>query len=328
MDGITFSIIVPVYQVAAYLPKCVESILAQTFTDFELLLIDDGSFDQSGVLCDSYALTDSRVRVFHKPNGGVGSARNRGLDEARGEWITFVDSDDWLAPDFLEQMWNQAVQHQADAVFCNCFYVQGDECVPKQIYKENAVEDGSGILKRLLIKFGMRSELWGKIIKRNFLEKQRLRTDIKIGEDLLYLIELYYYHDCKTVICKEPLYYYRQVNTSAMNTNNLIENNRKLLMNHLQFMAVHPDIERNFPRENAIFVVRLASSIIKRDFTNQSKDIFIRNLLEKNYTNAVAGLLRSEKRFLRWLFIHPRLGALALQIERIVTKLYFNRQTK
>lgn len=95
------SIIVPVYNADKYLRRCVDSILAQTFTDFELLLIDDGSNDCSGVICDEYAVNDSRVRVFHKPNGGVSSARNVGLDNARGEWITFCDADDFVSPWWL-----------------------------------------------------------------------------------------------------------------------------------------------------------------------------------------------------------------------------------
>ena len=95
------SVIVPVYNVEQYLPRCIDSILAQTFTDFELLLIDDGSKDKSGAICDAYARKDPRIRVFHKPNGGVSSARNMGLDNAKGEWIAFVDSDDWVNEDFL-----------------------------------------------------------------------------------------------------------------------------------------------------------------------------------------------------------------------------------
>lgn len=90
----TISIIVPVYNVEKYLEECVESVLSQTFTDYELLLIDDGSTDSSGIICDGYATQDSRIRVFHKSNGGVSSARNLGLDNALGEWVCFIDSDD------------------------------------------------------------------------------------------------------------------------------------------------------------------------------------------------------------------------------------------
>lgn len=96
------SVIVPVYKAEAYLYRCVDSLLVQTFTNFEILLIDDGSPDRSGEICDEYARKDTRVRVFHKENGGVSSARNLGLKYAQGEWIAFVDSDDWVESDFLE----------------------------------------------------------------------------------------------------------------------------------------------------------------------------------------------------------------------------------
>jgi glycosyltransferase involved in cell wall biosynthesis len=98
------SVIVPIYNVEAYLPRCVNSILSQSYLDFELLLIDDGSPDNCGKICDEYAQKDSRVRVFHKPNGGVSSARNLGLDNACGEWVTFIDSDDYVDADYLKEL--------------------------------------------------------------------------------------------------------------------------------------------------------------------------------------------------------------------------------
>lgn len=97
------SIIIPIYKAERYLSKCVDSILAQTYADWELLLVDDGSPDNSGELCDEYAAKDKRIKVFHKENGGVSSARNLGLEMMAGEWVTFVDADDWIASDTLER---------------------------------------------------------------------------------------------------------------------------------------------------------------------------------------------------------------------------------
>ena len=105
------SVIVPVYNTEQYLHRCIDSILAQTFPDFELLLIDDGSKDNSGRICDEYAAKDSRIRVFHKENGGVSSARNLGLDTAQGEWIAFVDSDDWLKDRYLDAFISKCVNN-------------------------------------------------------------------------------------------------------------------------------------------------------------------------------------------------------------------------
>ena len=96
------SVLVPVYNTNQYLPRCIDSILGQSFTDFELLLIDDGSTDGSAKICDAYAEKDSRIRVLHKENGGVSSARNLGLNEAKGEWVVFVDSDDWISDNCIK----------------------------------------------------------------------------------------------------------------------------------------------------------------------------------------------------------------------------------
>ncbi|MGN0884695.1 MAG: glycosyltransferase family 2 protein [Candidatus Spyradosoma sp.] len=111
------SVIVPVYKVEKYLPECIESVLAQTFMDFELILVDDGSPDNSGAICDAYVARDPRIRVFHKENGGVTSARRLGVERSRGEWITFVDSDDKLFPNALRDLATAADAHpDADLV--------------------------------------------------------------------------------------------------------------------------------------------------------------------------------------------------------------------
>ncbi len=113
------SVIVPVYKVEAYLPACVDSILSQTFSDFELILVDDGSPDACGAMCDGYAREDSRIHVIHQENGGLSAARNAGLDVAKGEYVTFVDSDDVIAPDCLQNMMETANQAEADIVTGN-----------------------------------------------------------------------------------------------------------------------------------------------------------------------------------------------------------------
>ena len=98
------SVIVPVYNVEQYLPRCVESILAQTYENLEILLVDDGTKDNSGAICDAYARQDARVKAIHKKNGGLSSARNAGIDASTGEYLSFVDSDDWIEPDMYEKM--------------------------------------------------------------------------------------------------------------------------------------------------------------------------------------------------------------------------------
>ena len=116
----TISIIVPVYKVEPYLRKCVDSILAQTYKNLEIILVDDGSPDNCPALCAQYAKEDPRVRVIHKENGGVSTARNAGLDAATGEYVTFVDSDDWIDPDMYVSMMTRIREYGCDAVLCDC----------------------------------------------------------------------------------------------------------------------------------------------------------------------------------------------------------------
>ena len=117
------SIIVPVYKVEKYLKKCVDSILAQTFTDFELILVDDGSPDDSGKICEEYAEKDARVRVLHKENGGLSSARNAGIEVAKGKYLGFIDSDDYIAEDMYELLYNTIIKEDADLSICGIYDV-------------------------------------------------------------------------------------------------------------------------------------------------------------------------------------------------------------
>lgn len=184
----TISIITPIYNTEQYLPRCIDSILAQTFTDFELLLIDDGSKDKSGQICDEYAAKDSRVRVFHKENGGVSSARNLGLDNAQGEWITFVDSDDWIGNDAFEYF---LVPHNEDVVinpyleFYEGKYYTKD-CPPLKIASKTQKED---FLKKHL-HTGLLTTVCSKIYKREILGEIRFDRDIIVGEDTLFFLNV------------------------------------------------------------------------------------------------------------------------------------------
>ena len=108
------SVIVPVYNVEQYLPKCIDSILAQTYENLEIILVEDGTKDSSGVICDEYAAKDARIRVIHKENGGLSSARNAGMEIARGEYFGFVDSDDWIEPEMYENLMALAQKYDAD----------------------------------------------------------------------------------------------------------------------------------------------------------------------------------------------------------------------
>ena len=131
----TISVIVPVYKVEAYLSRCVDSILAQTYSDFELILVDDGSPDRCGEYCEDYQKADSRVVVLHRENGGLSAARNTGitwaLENSRSQFLTFIDSDDWVHPQFLQALYRSAQEHNVPVTVCN--HVRADAFQPEEL---------------------------------------------------------------------------------------------------------------------------------------------------------------------------------------------------
>ena len=171
------SVIVPVYKAEQYLHRCVDSILAQSFTDFELILVNDGSPDNCGAICDEYATKDSRVRVFHKENGGVSSARNLGLDNATGEWITFCDADDYVTPDWL-MAYSDAMVDNTDLAIQGYHIIDSDKNVVKHLpsQKCNTIEDKQKLIVSLMCQ-GVYGYLWVKLFRRQLVEQNNIRFD-------------------------------------------------------------------------------------------------------------------------------------------------------
>lgn len=219
------SIIVPVYNVEAYIHRCIDSILAQTFTDWELLLIDDGSPDRSGEICDEYAQKDKRIRVFHKNNGGVSSARNLGLNNACGDWTTFVDSDDFLDRTSLSKMFGLTNHYDSD-LFCFKYRISnGVKCNKSLNDCELEKTTVSKISKDTMIKdiltYQTNCGPFAKLFRTEKLKKHSFDETLKIGEDLL--LNLTYISDLqKSIIYSETSVYNYFMNTqSVMHSKNL-----------------------------------------------------------------------------------------------------------
>ena len=211
------SIIVPVYKVENYLPKCIDSILAQTFTDFELILVDDGSPDDCPALCDAAAEKDARVRVIHQKNGGLSAARNAGLDAARGAWIGFVDSDDYIAPEMYETLYKAVQSTGADLALCD--YAEVDEagtpCPPMHVSLSEGELTGQELLKRAS---GLMVQLaWNKLYCRAIFTQLRY-PEGKLNEDLFLIPEVCLQIQ-KAVVVPKVLYYYVQRSGSIMGKN-------------------------------------------------------------------------------------------------------------
>ena len=211
------SIIVPVYKVENYLPKCIDSILAQTFTDFELILVEDGSPDNCPALCDAAAAKDARIRVIHQKNGGLSAARNAGLDAARGAWIGFVDSDDYIAPEMYEALYHAVQSTGADLALCD--YAEVDEAgasCPQmhvslsgvELTRQELLKKASGLMVQLA---------WNKLYRRAIFAQLRY-PEGKLNEDLFLIPEVCLQIQ-KAVVVPKVLYYYVQRSGSIMGKN-------------------------------------------------------------------------------------------------------------
>ena len=162
------SVIVPIYNVEPYLHRCVDSLLLQTYQDFELILIDDGSTDNCGMICDEYAALDDRIRVIHKLNGGLSDARNVGLEIATGEYIAFVDSDDWVARDYLECLFVTLCETGADICECNLIKTTGEKNIHKN-GNDLAVYDTVDAMEKLICDEIFHQHVWNKLYHRKVI---------------------------------------------------------------------------------------------------------------------------------------------------------------
>ena len=205
------SIIVPVYNAEKTIDRCVNSILNQEYRDFELLLLDDGSTDTSGEICDAYAKKDPRVRVLHKANSGVSDTRNRGIARAKGKYLQFADSDDWFTPEATKFLVQAITDHNCDMVIADFYRVIGERVSQKGNIEEEGVMEQTDFAIKMMQKpadfyYGV---LWNKLYKRSIIEKHHLRMDSSVSwcEDFMFNLE--YVRHARTIYAlKIPVYYY------------------------------------------------------------------------------------------------------------------------
>lgn len=211
------SIIVPVYKTGKYLEQCLQSLILQSYEKIEIILIDDGSPDDCPQLCDQWGKKDKRIRVIHGKNQGISAVRNLGIDLARGEWIMFVDSDDYCDRCFCEKMLTTAIEHNSDIVSCNFYYSWDNIQLLRtgHMSVKGTVTDFTNI--QILQQRFMHESIdllvvWNKLFRKKlfFLTNEKIRFPVgKLAEDVAITYKLYYYANRITII-STPLYYYRQ----------------------------------------------------------------------------------------------------------------------
>ena len=205
-NKVELSIIVPVYNTEKYLHRCINSILAQTYSDFELILVDDGSPDNSGKICEEYAEKDSRIQVIHQKNGGQSSARNTGIDWALANsdsnWLTFIDSDDWVHTRYLETLLNGALQYNVPISMCWGIKTNGEEKEPENFDVHlRKTEDAYTYNGKFIATFA-----WGRLYRKELFLAYRFPVG-KLWEDS-YLIHKILFQTAEIAVIEQPLYYY------------------------------------------------------------------------------------------------------------------------
>lgn len=202
------SVIVPVYKVEKYLSSCVDSILAQTFTDFELILVDDGSPDNCGVICDEYAAKDIRIRVIHQENQGPSCARNTGINAARGNYLCFVDSDDLVTPDYCRVLYELLTESEADFSVCGvCRFRDGD--TPEPVHEEDPGRISSVEFLKMQLQRQSEFGVWNKLFRRELFEMIRF-AEGKLNEDVIFSADLLSCCPNGAIFSGKQLYFYRQ----------------------------------------------------------------------------------------------------------------------
>ncbi len=282
------SIIVPVYKVERYLDRCVQSIVAQTFTDLEVILVDDGSPDKSGDMCDEWSRKDERIRVIHKKNGGLSDARNYGLDAAMGEYVAFIDSDDWIDSDMIQLLYDAIQKYRADIAECSW------RCIYRDRIEEETENTGEYITGDNI--FALRCEIQWKYFKSiacNKLYKKRVLQDVrfpvgKLHEDE-YTTHLAFYNARRLVYVDLSKYNYDRTREDSI-TASFREKNLDVidaLQSRVDFFYEKGLVEVQQDMENLYFNIlldRIYKCYIYKIRTQRVKKL-IRDTNEKYFLN-------------------------------------------
>ena len=283
--GELISIIVPIYNVENYLRQCLDSILNQTYQNFECLLINDGSPDNSADICREYVSKDSRFRYFEKENGGVSSARNLGIEHSKGEYITFIDSDDWVDSDYLEVLYNSLVDERADIAIStykqfnmddNCYYVHSyQRGYEKRIFEKYQLIEELPVLERYDQSYGL---TFGKIISKKALGIIRFNEYTTLCEDMEFWYKLYLVSN-KIIYINKDTYNYRKYENASLKHIDA-KNKYSDIQQRLSFISILATNGRNIRGYIENLLIHLEISLDELKNSNQESDATYRWLEE------------------------------------------------
>jgi glycosyltransferase involved in cell wall biosynthesis len=305
------SVIVAIYNKESFLRRCVDSILTQTYRELEILLVDDGSTDSCGALCDAYAARNDRVRVIHKKNGGLSSARNAGLDVCQGDYIGFVDADDYLLPEMYETLFKMMGRHDADIAQISYYREENGVREPISFTKKTVVMEGYDALFNFYttaqsrrafaetryslpddFKYQITYTVWNKLYRKNIIQDMRFRTDITLMEDVAFNFEAFS-RKPRVALSDTPLYVY-DINDASSTQEKSIHYIKKrtagIIPLHDLVVRCMPTMENYayiyFVRETAVALCKLIALVGYQTQEEQTLLIELRGRLRKAVKDA------------------------------------------
>ena len=296
MDKPVVSILIPAYNAAAYLPQCLDSILKQTYRDLQVVIVDDGSKDNTLEVCRECAEKDARIEVYNQENQGVAATRNHLLDKVKGDYVLFVDADDWIEPDMVEYMTSLAVDYKSDMVMCD--RVINDEKPSDRESEINILQKEEAIRDFLYQDYFVGS-LWNKLLSSSLLHNERFHRGISYGEDALFCWGALQKVN-NVVVCNKQLYHYR------MNENSISHQSfgEKKLTGHQTWTIISEDVMKRWPQYTELALGTFARSdmylLQQASMSGYPKDNNIKVLqrnVRKNYRYLVPRI-KNEKKIL------------------------------
>lgn len=257
MEKPLISIIVPCYNVEVYLPKCIDSILSQTYSNLEIILVDDGSPDHCGEICDEYVRKDNRVKVIHKTNGGLSDARNVAIDIAKGEYITFVDSDDYVADNYVEYLLQLALENQCKlSVIQPCLFYEHEDCTIRQPKEYIECFSPQKAICLMFYQKGIETSAWGKLYHKSLFE-----TGIRYPKGLMFednpvTFRLFNKSD-KIVVSNQQLYFY-MIRSNSIEGSQFDQRKMDSAVAIMKLMYDYPDITNQVTSAFRCKIVSLA----------------------------------------------------------------------
>ena len=305
------SVVVPIYKVEAFLNKCIESLLNQTYKDFEIILVDDGSPDNCPRICDDWEKKEKKIKVFHKKNGGVSSARNCGIEHANGEYIVFPDPDDWVEQDYLEKLIRLKEEYKADLSICGHYHgtkINDPEASFTILTMKKALE-------QLMVPGSFCGYPWNKLYDMDIIKKNNLRFDVELGmvQDLHFNVR--YFQFCQRVVYNPvPIYHYT-IDSGGVTSRYTPLTPRKI-SGLLTYKKIGKIMHENYPNIEQISyssLCKMCLDDISIYYKTKMRSQKTRNLLWSNFVKYRKFFYRckvytvKDKRFSKLMVIHPRL---------------------